>query len=391
MKPKIQSLRNTQPLLSVLLLLPLVACAGTYVPAPSSPWSGVPAIADEGDAQPLPQSEQEPEQGSAGSTPHEREHEHEHETESQAPQANEHEDQHAQQGEADPTKAASKHSDFVPMGYPDPLGTNLTRDWLATWPHSHFSRLGTPFVHPFGLEPAYLDRDLILDYRRVRSTGLEESEWEAELEWALTRRLAIVVEGRVLRADPDGAPAESGLGDVVIAPRALLVDTERLLFSFNLEASLPTGDEDRGLGEGQVGLAPSLSAWFDFGRWIQGDLQIGTEHGLETGDAECIYGGVLAWSFLGPGVIGSSIGHRHKHGHGPEILDLPAGLTSLILELTGRTVIRGADQGRSTQELLFGISHSLTASWELRAAWQIPLGKPEDFDDGLVLGLIFHF
>jgi len=127
----------------------------------------------------------------------------------------------------------------------------------------------------------------------------------------------------------------------------------------------------------------------DFGAWIQGDLQLGTEHGLESGDAVCFYNGALAWSFLGPAVLGGKSGQGHGHAH--EFADLPAGLTSLILEFTGRTAIRGADQGLATQELLFGISHNVSAAWELRAAYQIPLGQPEEFDDSFILGLIYHF
>ena len=373
MKPKTKALRTTRSLLTVLLWLPMVACAGYSDAGLASSWPLEPSILGASDARGTQEQGHDQEAG----------HDHEQEGEQQHASADE------QEGSAGSGKAVSHGSDFVPEGYPEPLGTNLTREWLAAWPHSHFSRLGTPFVHPFGLEPAYLDRDLILDYRHARSTDGKASEVEAELEWALTRRLGVVVEGRVARVDPDGASAESGLGDLVIAPRALLVDTDRLLLSFNLEGSFPTGDEDRGLGEGQVGLAPSLSAWFDFGHWIQGDLQVGTEHGLETGDTVLFYSGVLAWSFLGPALMGSSDGHGHGHGH--EFMDLPAGLTNLILEFTGRTAIRGSDQGRATQELLFGISHSLAAAWELRVAYQIPIGNPEEFDDAFVLGLIYHF
>ena len=33
--------------------------------------------------------------------------------------------------------------------YPDPFVFSLTEHWLEPWPHVHFSRGGTPFVHLF--------------------------------------------------------------------------------------------------------------------------------------------------------------------------------------------------------------------------------------------------
>ena len=70
---------------------------------------------------------------------------------------------------------------------PPPFGTSLTEHWLDPWPHTHFSRQGTPFVHLFLTEPAFLDRDLFLDYRIIRGADENEMELEAELEWAFTR------------------------------------------------------------------------------------------------------------------------------------------------------------------------------------------------------------
>ena len=82
---------------------------------------------------------------------------------------------------------------FLPDAYPSPFGADLTTGWLEPWPHSHFSRRGTPYVHLFNLEPAFLDRDLFFDYRRVDGVGEDEVELEVELEWALTRRIGIVL------------------------------------------------------------------------------------------------------------------------------------------------------------------------------------------------------
>ena len=275
-------------------------------------------------------------------------------------------------------------------------GLSLTEGWLEPWRHRDFSPRGTPFIHLFGLEPAFLDRDLFFDYVHAESAegDAEESELGVELEYALTRRLGLVVELPVVSVNPDRGETETGLGDAAIAPRALLVETDRFLLSGNLELTVPTGSESRGLGGGEVAVAPSVSTWLDLGRWVTLSTQFGTEHGLETGDSELFYTAALTWSFQGPDLLaaaGTGGGRAHDHaGHAPES-HLPHGLTSLILEYTGRTVLSGDDRDRSTGEVLLGVSHTLNEHLEVRGAYQLPVGGPRDIDYAYVLSVILHF
>jgi len=78
--------------------------------------------------------------------------------------------------------------------------------------HTHFTRRGTPLVHLFFVEPAVLHRDFFLDYRSGNNVGgsTDEQELEAELEWALTKRLGIVIEAPYLGLNPDAGPSTSG-------------------------------------------------------------------------------------------------------------------------------------------------------------------------------------
>ena len=286
----------------------------------------------------------------------------------------------ARSGEASPRS--------IPPDYPPPLGFSPSEAWLDRWPHSHFSRRGTPFVHLFNLEPAFLDRDLFLDYRVAAGDEEDETELEAELEWAITRRIGLVIEAPLASVNPEAGETEQGLGDVAVAPRFLLAETDVFLLAGNLEVSLPTGSESRGLGSGEFALAPSLSAWLDLGggegNWFTLSAQVGTERGLESADGEWFYNAALTYSFLGPRL---SHGTHDHTGH----FHFPPGLTSLIVEYTGRTGVGGADDGRSTGELLFGASYNLTEAWEARAAYQVPVGGERDIDYGYVLSLIYHF
>lgn len=279
---------------------------------------------------------------------------------------------------------ATHESDFVPMDLPGPFGADLKHHWLDPWPHSHFSRRGTPLVHLFNSEPAFLNRDFIAGVAVVDGVDGDEIEAEFELEWAFTRRIGLVIEAPLLFIDPDDGPGERGVGDVALAPRFLLVDTDTFLLSFNLEVELPTGDEDRGLGHGEVALAPSLSGWLDLGKWFTFSFQTGTEHGLESGEAELFYHAAITYSFLGPALAADS-GHGHEGHHAPP------GLTSLIAEFTGRTVLDGQESGRSSGELLIGVSYQITDSIEGRIGYQFPLFKPKELDGAFILGVIIHF
>ncbi len=69
-----------------------------------------------------------------------------------------------------------QHRDFIPIGLPEPFGISLTDGWFDEWSHSHFSRLGTPFVHLFKTEPAFLGRELILGTHLVQGEDGDEIE-----------------------------------------------------------------------------------------------------------------------------------------------------------------------------------------------------------------------
>jgi len=285
----------------------------------------------------------------------------------------------------------------MPEGYVEPAhqegqtpreqGGILTGGWFEPWEHRHFSSRGTPLVHMFGMEPAYLERDAILDYHRTESTDETETEVELELEWAFTKRLGMVVEAPWARVEEAGESANTGVGDLAIAPRAVLVDTDMFLLSANLELSMPTGDEDRDLGAGETMLAPSFSLWADLGHWITFQAQAGTEHGIENGGRELFYGAGVSWSFL------TRHAENSHSAHGSNLVQFPQGLMSCIAELNGRTVLDGDEdeEGVTTTELLLGASYALGGHWELRGGYEFPVGSPEGIDQGLVFGAIYHF
>lgn len=157
----------------------------------------------------------------------------------------------------------------------------------------------------------------------------------------------------------------------------MLVDGETFFLSGNLGVGIPTGSVARGLGRGETTLSPSVTTWLDLGNWVALHGQFGTEVGLQTGDAELIYGLALTRSFHGP-VLFPNFKNRnddHEHEHA-----FPAGFTSLILEMTGSSGLNGNESGQTFFELLPGISHTPVEHVELRFGVRFPLFYPERLD-----------
>lgn len=69
----------------------------------------------------------------------------------------------------------------------------------------------------------------------------------------------------------------------------------------------------------------------------------------------------------------------------------PVGLTSTILEFTGRSILDGENDGEQSAEILLGVSHNLIGSWEVRAGYQTSIGEIQEFDDAFIFSLVFHF
>lgn len=248
--------------------------------------------------------------------------------------------------------------------------------WLAEWEHKHMSPRGTPYIHAFSVEPAYLGRELIVDYLITEFDGETEQAVEVELEWALTNRLGMTVELPFRALDGD-AGRSSGLGDFGIAPRMLLIDNDRFLLSAQVELELPTGREAVGANESAIG--PSMLMWLDLGNWCTLQAQIGTEHNLDSDEAELAYAGALGWSFR----TSEDVDHNLHHAE--------PGLISLSAELTGRTGIRGSDDGRTTAEALLGVGYTINNFLTVRAGYQFPVGGPQDIDDALIISVIHSF
>ena len=253
-----------------------------------------------------------------------------------------------------PTAAGQTVSRFTPApsGHPDE-------------PHSHRG-LGPHFIDAFFTENAYLERKIRPDFSFASGEALDRYTVQVEVEWALLRNVAAIVHAPVHRLVPAVGRSETGLGDVSIGLKvAPINDRRRFILALGSDLALPTGDEDRGLGEGHASAAPFALAWVPFGserRWL---LQLGShvELPLASGhEKHAELGAALSWT--------SSLG----------LTPIVEGLVTAPLE-----------GGRPSWAVAPEFRWEVAEGWELGAAVRVPVGGPREEDYRLAAGFIHHF
>jgi hypothetical protein len=259
---------------------------------------------------------------------------------------------------------------------------SMTAGWLDKPVHSHFSPLGTPLIHPFRTEPAFTNRDLLVDYQYLRKSDEKENEFEIELEWTLTRRLALLFEIPYANINPGQGDTVNGIGDIGIGSRILLTEYEKALLAFALEIETPTGDTDKALGRGETAIEPSFSAWLDLDNFWTASAQLGTEHEVSSSENELFFRAALIHS-LNTNSLGAEY-DDHTHG-------LPPGLLSFILEVDGTVDIAAEDSGHVDTEGIFGFLYSISEHADLRVGYVFPFSKSQELNSGFTCGLIYHF
>lgn len=269
------------------------------------------------------------------------------------------------------------HSALVFLATLSPLA--LASDFLESYEHSHASQKGTPFSHSFGIEPAFTGRDIIVSHTYLEGEAESEHEMEVELEWAFTKRLGVIVELPYLWEDEEGEASFSGLGDIVIVPRVLLVETENFLLTLQAESKLPSGSSSTG---GEKAIAPGINLWNDLGYGFTLNSAIAIEHEYEE-NANALEFGLGLIKTFSTSESGHSDHTGHHHG--------TAGLLNLHLEVTGESPLNGEEEGDVNLEGIFGVSYALTQSMDVRLGYIFPITTPKEIDYGLTGGLIYHF
>lgn len=104
-------------------------------------------------------------------------------------------------------------------------------------------------------------------------------------ELAVHPRVSLTGEVGLVSFDQNGGDSETGLGDVTLQPRVLLWNAARSFSYVSSRLSLPTGDEDRGLGQGMVSqdaiwlIGAKRKGWTGF---VATGLQLGYDSDLDA-------------------------------------------------------------------------------------------------------------
>lgn len=247
--------------------------------------------------------------------------------------------------------------------------------------HSHFSDLGTPYVHPFNFEPAQIHQDVFFIYRQTQNNfeGADEFESEAHLDWALTKRLGFVLGAAHLGVQNGSGIHSAGIGDLEIAPRVMLVERDKFILTSNFFITAPTGDAARDLGAGETVLSPYITTWHDLGNWNTLSVNFGPDIATNSGDVSLSYAFSLTHSWIGPQLLGDeSHGEENEEAEEGGNQHFEPGMTSLYLEMTGETPLSGG--APTFIELMPGISYVLTEHGEIRFGVLAPVSDKQRFD-----------
>lgn len=246
--------------------------------------------------------------------------------------------------------------------------------------HTHFSEKGTPYVHPFTFEPPQMHQDAFFIYKFTENSleGSDELEAEFHLDWALTKRLGFVIGSPLVGNRQSDGTHNVGMGDLEVAPRVMMIERDSFILASNFFITIPTGDQDRDLGAGEVTLAPLLTSWHDLGNWNTLLVNFGPEVGVDSGDTSMIYGFSLTHSWLGRALLDDP-GHAGPDEDEGEVRHFAPGMTTIYLEFNGETPL-GDSGGPTLLEMLPGISYVLTESAELRFGMLFPVSDNKRFD-----------
>lgn len=264
---------------------------------------------------------------------------------------------------------SANHGSFGPITgvYHDSdyLGFDLTRGWFepaGAHSHSNDSPDGRArYIHPLTIEAAFNDNDFFIDYAYNSFDDEDEHEIEVELEYALTRRLGIVIESAYEFENEDGS-TEEGFADLSIASRFVLVENKNFIATASVEFGIPIGDDDFTADEFVV--EPSLLTWFDLGNGFTLNTAVGAEFETESNETELFIDAAL-------------------------VKDL-GGAFAVSFESRNTIELRGEERGDITSEATLGLIYQLNGSTSLRGGWSFPIDN-DGFNSGGVLSVNYSF
>lgn len=249
----------------------------------------------------------------------------------------------------------SGHADEV-------FGFNLLDHWFdSSGVHDHSSENRSRLIHPLTVEAAFNDGDFFLDYVFSSFDDEDEHEIEIELEFALTRRLGIILETAYEFENEDGS-TDQGFADLAVATRFVLAEFENVITTANIEFQIPTGEE--AFSSDELILEPTLLTWFDLGHGFTLNTAIGLEIGTRSNDLEFLFETALLKQ-LGNGL-------------------------ALTVETRSEVGLRDEERGDISSEGTLGAIYRFNKSTSIRGGWNFPITN-SDFNGGAIASFNISF
>lgn len=250
---------------------------------------------------------------------------------------------------------------------------------IEPFKHYHVSKSGSPYIYAFTARPAFTGRDGFVDYTYLDGNGFTEQRIEPEIHWAFTQQIALSAELPYIYRDPQGASSTSDLGNLLLTPRASLLETEHFMIGFQTEFGVPTNNT---LGSDTT-ITPGIVTWNDLGGWFFLNTEIGFQKVLDREEEFLNFNIAL---------IKANSGHfAHTCVDGECDHSGDQSQFNYHLELSGNTPMDGDDRGDVSLNGLIGISYNLTEKIDARIGYLFPISTPHEFNKGFTTGLIYKF
>jgi hypothetical protein len=258
--------------------------------------------------------------------------------------------------------------------------SNFFNGWITPWSPYREDKTQAPRVPLLRIVPAFFKREFRFNYLYIDDEDHGEadvSEWGLALELPLTLRIKIDIEPKILYVNTREDNENVGFGDTKFAIRAMLLESDTISLSTGSTINIPTGEEDRHLGNGVTAIGQQLALWMDLGHriglysFLGVDVPTGGKH-REDADWDFLYGIALSKTFT------------------INEISLLEGITPFI-ELNGHKGF-GLDGGEEYQvDLLPGIRWELSHELYVMQGIEIPLHNTDEFDKRIWFGIIKDF
>lgn len=260
---------------------------------------------------------------------------------------------------------------------------------------AHAHEAGAPFsgaiIDPIALHHAHIESEQRLNLFALRSVqgfaNPKRNAFQSEFELAWSNdKFNFGAEAFVTFQNipsPDGQGRQIGIGDMEIRPiKWAFVNRPDFVISTATGIGLPTGNQERGLGNGNTTLTQYLFLDKAFGNWYLG-LNFAADTRLKGESGSGVeYGAVVSYSFI--------------NGAATSGLADPFPQQSLVispsLELISSKRLSGLDSAEKSTSLLPGLTLWWPQSgWQLHAGVNIPQSGNREADRIYVLQIGNHF